>query len=203
MRRTSEKPKKQKARVTGTAARRSSARHAPVAMRVILTHDFASGCYVAEVPDIQGCVTGGDTREEALRMAYDAIECCLHGSDDINPKPLPKGATEEWLHLAWVTSTGKPLKLSYLRPVLQPRSAEMARPASVKKKLNKKKYLYSKGEKAFDCVEMKRAVQAEIYEETKGMTLEHEREYLKKQLKSGPLAKKWAELQSQQKKKAK
>ena len=51
--------------------------------------------------------------------------------------------------------------------------------------------------KEFDCVELKHAIQEEIYEETKDMTQEEEREYLRKNLEKGPLGKKWKELQEQ------
>ena len=53
--------------------------------------------------------------------------------------------------------------------------------------------------KKFDCVEMKREIQAKIYEETKGMTLDQEREYRRKNIENGPFAQKWKAIQDQAK----
>ena len=36
--------------------------------------DEETGNYVVEIPDLPGCVTGGATLEEAIRMAKDAAE---------------------------------------------------------------------------------------------------------------------------------
>ena len=36
--------------------------------------DEETGNYVVEIPDLPGCVTGGATVEEAIRMAKDAAE---------------------------------------------------------------------------------------------------------------------------------
>lgn len=51
------------------------------------------GGYVVTVPALPGCVTQGETREEALEMARDAITAYLvslakHG------EPLPQGSGE-------------------------------------------------------------------------------------------------------------
>lgn len=55
--------------------------------------------------------------------------------------------------------------------------------------------------KKFDSVEMKNQVQQEIYEETKDMTWEEEREHFKKNIQSSPLADKWSRIKSRQDKK--
>lgn len=52
--------------------------------------------------------------------------------------------------------------------------------------------------KKFDCVEMKHAIQEKLYEETKGMTWEQERDHRHKRIESGPLAEKWRAIQEQQ-----
>ena len=45
--------------------------------QVILTPDTEEGGYVVECPAIQGCVSQGETKAEALYMIKDAIELCL------------------------------------------------------------------------------------------------------------------------------
>ena len=44
---------------------------------VVLTPDEEDGGYVAECPAIHGCVSEGDTVEEALANIREAIEGCL------------------------------------------------------------------------------------------------------------------------------
>jgi predicted RNase H-like HicB family nuclease len=44
---------------------------------VILTPDEEDGGYVAECPAIPGCISEGDTVEEALANIKEAIEGCL------------------------------------------------------------------------------------------------------------------------------
>ena len=61
---------------------------------VILLHyppdeGFPKGYWVADCPSVAGCVTDGETREEALAMAADAIDLCLE--DD---EPLDAAAAE-------------------------------------------------------------------------------------------------------------
>ena len=41
---------------------------------VLLTPDLEAGGYTVEVPDLPGCLTEGDSLEEALEMAKDAIQ---------------------------------------------------------------------------------------------------------------------------------
>jgi len=47
--------------------------------KVVLTWDKEDKVYVATVPAIPGCSTFGDTKEEALLMAEDAIKVTLEG----------------------------------------------------------------------------------------------------------------------------
>ena len=42
--------------------------------QVVLYPDHEDGGWVAEIPSLPGCVSQGDTREEALANARDAIE---------------------------------------------------------------------------------------------------------------------------------
>jgi predicted RNase H-like HicB family nuclease len=44
---------------------------------VVLTPDLEDGGFVAECPALPGCVSEGDTVEEALANIRDAIEGCL------------------------------------------------------------------------------------------------------------------------------
>lgn len=47
--------------------------------------------FVAEVPELPGCATHGDTKEEAIRQAEDAIATWLDGAREIGkkiPEPL-------------------------------------------------------------------------------------------------------------------
>lgn len=55
---------------------------------VILTSDEEDGGYVAECPAIPGCVSKGDTVEEALGNIKEAIEGCL-ASLAARQLPLP------------------------------------------------------------------------------------------------------------------
>ena len=61
---------------------------------VILLHyppddDLPNGYWVADCPSLDGCVTDGETLEEALALAADAIDICLE--DD---EPLDAAAAE-------------------------------------------------------------------------------------------------------------
>jgi len=55
---------------------------------VLLTPDTEDGGYVAECPTIPGCVSEGDTVEEALVNIKEAIEGCLE-SMAANQQALP------------------------------------------------------------------------------------------------------------------
>lgn len=90
----------------------------PIALRVVFTpfKENRRQGYTVEVPELQGCISEGDNPEQAERMIRDAVECYLHA--EISPAPVPKGAFEKTLYLAWVTQDGKPLKLSPLPAVV-------------------------------------------------------------------------------------
>jgi antitoxin HicB len=55
---------------------------------VLLTPDAEDGGFVAECPAISGCISEGDTVEEALANIKGAIEGCLE-SLAANQQPLP------------------------------------------------------------------------------------------------------------------
>jgi len=59
---------------------------------VILTPDFEEGGYSAECPAIPGCISEGDTMEEALGNIREAIEGCLESYAGRN-QPLPVEGT--------------------------------------------------------------------------------------------------------------
>ncbi len=44
---------------------------------IILIPDPDEGGYTVEVPALPGCITEGDTLEEAIAMAREAIECWI------------------------------------------------------------------------------------------------------------------------------
>ena len=56
---------------------------------VILTSDNEDGGYVAECPTIPGCISEGDSVEEALANIKEAIEGCLE-SLAANQQELPE-----------------------------------------------------------------------------------------------------------------
>jgi antitoxin HicB len=55
---------------------------------VVLTPDQEDGGYAAECPAIPGCISEGDTVEEALANMKEAIEGCLE-SLAAHQQPLP------------------------------------------------------------------------------------------------------------------
>ena len=58
--------------------------------------------YLALVPDLPGCLTHGDTREEAVRMAENAIEGWLSvARESGDPVPEPKDRTLAQMKAEW------------------------------------------------------------------------------------------------------
>lgn len=48
--------------------------------------------FIAEVPELPGCTAHGDSQQEALTNAYDAIELWLDTAQEFgDPIPEPKG----------------------------------------------------------------------------------------------------------------
>lgn len=59
---------------------------------VVLLPDARDGGFVAYVPAIPGCVTQGETIDEALQMATDAAEMLLaelEAGGDVAPEEMP------------------------------------------------------------------------------------------------------------------
>lgn len=48
-----------------------------------------NGGYIVTVPDVAGCVTGGKTLEESMKMIKDALCGCLCVLEDENEPPKP------------------------------------------------------------------------------------------------------------------
>ena len=59
--------------------------------KVVLEKEEDGG-YSVHIPSLPGCHTQGDTREEALINAKEAIECYIEGleKDKVSLKALPK-----------------------------------------------------------------------------------------------------------------
>ena len=51
-------------------------------------------CYIAEVPELPGCVTDGETEEDALNNARDAIASWMMAAKKMG-NPIPKPISEE------------------------------------------------------------------------------------------------------------
>ena len=62
----------------------------------IVIHQAEEGGYWAEVPAIPGCVTQGDTWEELLVNAYEAIEACL----SVDTKDIKLSTNDKILEIA-------------------------------------------------------------------------------------------------------
>lgn len=66
----------------------------------IVIHKEPDTSYGVTVPDLPGCFSAGDTMEEALKNAVEAIECHVEGIL-LDNEPLPIGkAIEEYIDLA-------------------------------------------------------------------------------------------------------
>lgn len=47
------------------------------------------GGFVATAPELPGCMSDGETPEEALRNAYDAIACWIEAAEEMG-RPVPE-----------------------------------------------------------------------------------------------------------------
>lgn len=51
------------------------------------------GGYIAVAPELAGCMSDGETPEEALANAYDAIACWIEAAEELgHPIPQPRRA---------------------------------------------------------------------------------------------------------------
>jgi antitoxin HicB len=57
---------------------------------VVLEQDPEDGGYVVTVPDLPGCITQGDTFDEAIAMAKEAISLHIESLIALG-KPVPQG----------------------------------------------------------------------------------------------------------------
>jgi len=57
-------------------------------LRLVVEHDKETGRWSAVFPELPGCASAGDTEEEAIRNAKEALELWFEPS----PQPLPSGA---------------------------------------------------------------------------------------------------------------
>ena len=63
--------------------------------RFLIVVEKANGNYSVYSPDLPGCVATGETREEAERNMYQAIEMHLRGLvEDHQPVPEPHASAE-------------------------------------------------------------------------------------------------------------
>jgi predicted RNase H-like HicB family nuclease len=56
--------------------------------QVILYPDHEDGGWVVEVPSLPGCISQGETREQALANARDAIDTWIDGATQVG-MPVP------------------------------------------------------------------------------------------------------------------
>ncbi len=64
--------------------------------RLEMYRDPEDGSWVVEVPDLPGCVAGGQTAEEAVEMVADAIEAWVEAASASGRAiPLPRAVDEE------------------------------------------------------------------------------------------------------------
>jgi predicted RNase H-like HicB family nuclease len=57
-------------------------------LRLVVEHDPEAKRWSAVFPELPGCASAGDTKEEAVRNAKEALELWFEPS----PEPLPAGA---------------------------------------------------------------------------------------------------------------
>ena len=66
--------------------------HNHYSYKVIKLSKTEGGGYLIEYPDLPGCISYGDTEEEALRISEDAVKCWLATAQELGrkiPEPTP------------------------------------------------------------------------------------------------------------------
>lgn len=59
---------------------------------IIIYWDHQDGIYIAEVPELPGCLAHGKTYDDALKNAKDAIQLWIDTAKEFgDPVPEPKG----------------------------------------------------------------------------------------------------------------
>ena len=62
-----------------------------LALPYSITLSYQDGEWLAEIPDLPGCIAAGDTKEEALRLIDDAQETWISNSFELGyPIPEPE-----------------------------------------------------------------------------------------------------------------
>lgn len=64
--------------------------------RIILYWSYEDVVFIAEVPELPGCMAHGDTQEEALRNVNDAMGLWLDTARELG-NPVPKPKAERWM----------------------------------------------------------------------------------------------------------
>ncbi|WP_299436656.1 type II toxin-antitoxin system HicB family antitoxin [uncultured Rhodospira sp.] len=106
---------------------------------VTLTPDPEDGGYVVTCRDLPGLVTQGDSRDEALAMAIDAILALLSGRldrDQPPPAPSPVRAGELWVPLSGLVAAKLAIRRAMLDQGLT-QAALAARMGSPRKSLQR------------------------------------------------------------------
>ena len=98
---------------------------------VTLTHDKVDGGFVVTFRDIPEAITQGETEEEALKMAKEALETALEFYfEDGRTVPMPTNATNEEL------TVELPVSLSAKVLLLNEMLTQNVRPAELARRLN-------------------------------------------------------------------
>ncbi|MBT7788133.1 MAG: type II toxin-antitoxin system HicB family antitoxin [Calditrichaeota bacterium] len=59
---------------------------------IIIFWDNTDSCYIADVPELPGCMAHGDSYDDALTNAKEAIDLWIDTAKEFNnPIPEPKG----------------------------------------------------------------------------------------------------------------
>ena len=67
----------------------------PGMREVLIYRDPEDGGWIAEVPSLPGCVSQGETKDEAIANIEDAIEAWLHAAETVGvPVPTELGGAE-------------------------------------------------------------------------------------------------------------
>jgi predicted RNase H-like HicB family nuclease len=66
----------------------------------VILEDAEEGGYNVKVPALDGCFTQGDTEQEALQNAEEAILCYLEGLEKLNQRFFVPGSKSFELELA-------------------------------------------------------------------------------------------------------
>lgn len=59
-------------------------------MRQVILHPGEDGFWIAEVPSLPGCISQGQTREEAIRSIREAIEAWISAAHDLRREVPPE-----------------------------------------------------------------------------------------------------------------